>query len=230
MLIGLVVVAQSTLAAAQTIAVGGGYQFTTEEFSESSLFLQYLEEATVESRYRLRNAPMIDVSVGFPLSRTLSVQGGVSVLNQSAEARLTGRIPSPFTFGRLRDVEQPIDEVGHREIAVRGEIAWAIPFGDWTLTLSGGPAAVNVRQEFAVGITVRELAFPFDTLALDVGDLSSESGWAIGGTAAADLSWFPSNRFGVGVTGRFTGANVDLRSTEITAGGPAIVAGVRFRP
>ena len=223
--------AQSSSAERQpTISIGAGYQDSRETFSERRDFTQYLEPATIESLYRVRGSPMVDVGVSWPLTSRFAVQAGASVTNRDADATLIGSIPYPFEFNRPRAVRQSVDDATHREIAIRGELALVIPYGDFVITFSGGPVAMNVRQAFAVGVTVRETEFPFEEVELDVPELSVESGWGIGGTGAADLAWYPSGRVGVAVTGRYTGAALDLRNIDIGAGGPSAVVSVRIRP
>jgi hypothetical protein len=207
-----------------------GYLITDETFAERNTFVQYLEPATVEAEYRLRSGSIFDAAVSVPLMRRLAVQGGVAVISRAAEAAVLGELPAPFEFGRLRSVEQPLEPVEHREVALRAELAWAAAFGDWVLTASGGPALIRVEHDFAAGIQVREIGYPYDQVELEVGALDRAQAWAVGGTAAADLAWYPNTRVGVGVTGRFTGARWEARGIRINAGGPSVVVGLRLRP
>ena len=232
------VLAHPTASAAQgsaperkpTISIGAGYQDSRETFSERSDFIEYLEPASIESAFRVRETAAIDAGVSWPLTSRFAVQGGVSITNRDADATLIGSIPYPFEFGRPRGVRQAVEDASHREIAIRTELAVVIPYGDWVITFSGGPVAMHVRQAFAVGVTVRELAYPFEEVALDVPELSVESGWGLGGTGAADLAWYPSERVGIGITGRYTGAALELRDIDLGAGGPSAVISVRIRP
>jgi hypothetical protein len=236
-LLAVVTLAPVSFAGAQTrtpdgivVQIGAGYQTSDRTLTEQNTFTQYLEPATIESRYRWRSGPTVDVAVAVPLRRQLTVGGGVAVMSRPAQIVLSGEIPSPLGFDMNRSAEQRLADARHREVSVRAEIGWSVPLGAWVLTVSGGPALVHVQQDFAGQVSVRETEYPFETVELVAAARSRESGWTVGGTAAGDLSWFVTRRIGLGVSGRFTAANWDVRGVRVRAAGPSVVAGVRLRP
>lgn len=209
------------------VAFGGGYQSSSEHFSNEITFPRDLETALVRTDYAVADGPLVDLGASFGLGKGLALQGGVSVFSRSTAGATAAAIPHPFFFNQPRGAELDI-ATSHRETITRLEVAWSFPLvSRLRVGVSGGAAFAHVDQEFVVDVDVTD-AFPFSSVT--VGPVTQDrTGSALGGTAAVDLEWQFARRVGVGLSGRYTRARVELEETDIHAGGTAVIGTVRIR-
>jgi hypothetical protein len=211
------------------VSLGGGYASSGDEMQAPLTFSQYFETGLVTARYPGRGGVVIDASGTMVVSDRLSFATGVSVFRRTADAVLNGRVPHPLHFAQPRDAERELTSMTRRDVALRTELAWTRPVvSRLQMTLSGGPLVVHTAQPMAGYIAIREQGYPFDVVDLNP-TLETESAWGFGFTAAVNASWVASPRVALGVTGRLSRANVNLRGHAVDGAGPALLGALQYR-
>ena len=132
------------------IMINGGIQATSADFSDTITFSHPLfgpETGDFEMRCRGNGDRLFDVSGGIRIWRRLAVGAGVSQFAHTDDAGITGRIPHPFRFDRLRPISGTDTGLARKETAVHVQALWVIPAGRAVIALFGGPTFFTVTQD-----------------------------------------------------------------------------------
>ena len=237
----MLLLAGSVAASAQTgtsdrwsVSVNGGYRIDEREFQDSVTFTANAEEGRFNTDYTTRSGPSFDVSGGVLLRPKLGIGVGVSRYHSSTPVTLDAAIPHPFYFGQLRSVSGDVSGLSREELGVHIQVRGVFPVSRRvTVTLFGGPSFFQVSQDLMTRFSYSD-AYPYDEVTFRSGESASSSESTVGVNAGGDVAYYFSTRVGLGFTGQFVRANVDLPSAgggeiRVRAGGVSTGAGLRFR-
>ena len=218
------------------ITINGGLQTASADFSDNIAFGHPLfgpEEGNFDTRYRTGGDTLVDVSGGVRVWRRLAVGVGVSQFSHENDAGITGRIPHPFRFDRLRQISGTETGLTRQEMAVHIQALWVIPAGRAVeIALFGGPTFFNVTQDLVTGVTFDQ-TYPYNDATFAGASQQPQSASTIGFHAGADGAVYFSNWVGVGGMVRFSRGSVDLDSqgggVAIDTGGVQTSGGLRLR-
>lgn len=240
-LFALVATVRPALAQAEearvSLSISGGFQAAARDFSDNVRFGHPLfgpEEGDFDARYPGGGDALFDAGGSVRIWRNLAVGTNVSWLSRESGAGITGRLPHPFRFDRPREISGTAPGLARTETAVHVQALWVIPVGQSVaITLFGGPAWFNVRQDLVTGVTFDQ-AYPFDDATFAGAGEGVQSASAIGAHAGADAAYYFSGRIGIGWTVRFSRGSVDFDSldggtVESDAGGVQTTGGLRIR-
>lgn len=216
------------------VAVDGGMLATTSRTTAAVTYKLYGEDARLQATYETKAAPLLGARAGIRVWRGFTVGAGVSLLSRNAGAPIAAKLPHPFYFQRLRDVEGTASDVEHKQTVIYAEIGYLVPVSPrFDLTLFAGPAFFDVTQEVAVKVQFTE-SYPFDTARFTGVESASKQANATGFTVGADFAWRPARTIGVGALIRYSRATVSIspvtgQSFTLDLGGLHTLAGVRLR-
>ena len=219
------------------VSVNGGLQTASSDFSDSVDFGHPLfgpEDGSYEASYPAGDDTGFDVGGGVRVWRNLALGANVSVFSRESDAGITGQLPHPFRFDRLRAIDGTAAGLARTETAVHVQALWVIPVGrSVAITLFGGPTWFNVTQDLVTGITFDQ-SYPYDTAAFSGANVGEQSVSTIGAHAGADVAYYFSERIGVGGTVRFSRGSVEFDSpdgdtVDNNVGGVHTTGGLRIR-
>ena len=219
------------------VSVNGGLQTASSDFSDSVRFGHVLfgpEDGSFDASYPAGDDTGFDVGGGVRVWRNLAVGANVSVFSRESDAGVSGQLPHPFRFNRLRAINGTAAGLARAETAVHVQALWVIPVGrSVAVTLFGGPTWFNVSQDLVTDITFDQV-YPFDAAAFSGATVGEQSVATIGAHAGADVAYYFSERIGVGGTVRFSRGSVEFDSSdggvaETDVGGVQTTAGLRIR-
>jgi opacity protein-like surface antigen len=230
-----------TVAFAQTgepfrgfVSINGGYQASSTDFRDSVVITEFVEQGSVDSSYRVKSGPELDISGGARVWRSLGIGVGVTRFSKSGAATVAGKIPHPFFFNQARSVEGEAAGLKREELAVHIEAMAIVPGGErFSLAVFAGPSFFNVKQAIVQRLQYAQ-QYPYDTATFSGVDTDTPSESTIGFNAGADVGYFFARNVGIGGVIRFTRASVDFTSSdgetlEVDAGGVQAGAGLRLR-
>src|SRR5262249_26461958 len=110
-----------------TVSINGGYRPTTQRFDDRVSPTQFVETATVDTAYRVKAAPQIDVGAAVRVWRRLAVGADIAYFTKVSSGTVSAQIPHPFYFGRPRAVGGDATHLNRREIAVHAQARWTLP-------------------------------------------------------------------------------------------------------
>ena len=146
------------------VSVNGGLQTASSDFSDSVRFGHVLfgpEDGSFDASYPAGDDTGFDAGGGVRVWRNLAVGANVSVFSRESDAGITGQLPHPFRFDRLRAINGTAAGLARAETAVHVQALWVIPVGrSVAITLFGGPTWFNVTQDLVTGITFDQ-AYPY---------------------------------------------------------------------
>src|SRR5207244_1268659 len=103
-----------------------------------------------------------DVAGGARVWKQLGVGVGVSRFSASTPATLTGTVPHPFFFNRLRSVTGSVAGLTREELAVHIQARGIVEAGPrFEVMVFGGPSFFQVKQAVVTDFTISE-SFPYD--------------------------------------------------------------------
>ena len=216
------------------VSINGGYQASSTDFRDSIVFTEFVEQGTVDSSYRVKSGPQLDIAGGGRVWRSLGIGVGITRFSKSGQASVTGKIPHPFFFNQARSVEGEAGGLKREELAFHIQ-AMAIVSGGERLSLAvfAGPSFFNVKQGIVQKLQYSQ-QYPYDTATFSGVDTDTPSESTIGFNAGADVGYFFARHVGIGGVIRFSRASVDFTSIdgetlEADAGGVQAGAGLRLR-
>jgi len=221
------------------IGVNLGAQLQSRTFTETAQPVVYGELATVTVPHTIANGLIFDVSGAMRVWENFGVGVGYSRFSSTETATFTALIPNPAVFGAPRATSGAISGVSHTEDAVHIQLLWMFPVSP-ALHVAAiiGPSFFTVGQDLVSGITPTEGPPPFSTVASTTVQTQSQSKTVTGLTIGTDVSYYFSQRAGVGGFlrySRLSGGNVDLVSpagsgqVSVGAGGVQLGFGFRIR-
>ena len=214
------------------ISVSGIYQTGSSAFTEAFSFDKYVEQASVSTEYPTKDQPGFDVGGAVRVWRGLALGVGVTMVNWSSSANITGAIPHPFYFNASRPISGAVS-VKRTETAVHLHALWFVPAGQRVvIAVGGGPSYFNVKQSLVQSVSFTE-TYPYDTATFASASVNQPSTWAWGYGAEIDVGFYFTRIIGVGGGVRFTQASVPLAgpsgSVKRDAGGLQGNVGLRIR-
>ena len=216
------------------VSINVGFRPVETTFDDNITFTANAEQGDFDARYTTPAAPLLDISGGVRVWRSVGVGVGVSAYNKSSNAAITGRIPHPFFFDQRREVTGESSPVKREEMAVHVQALWMIRASTKIdIAVFGGPSYFMVKQPLVESLRYDE-SYPFDTATLTGANTSSQSQNKTGFNIGGDVSYMLNRRFGVGGGVRVSHTQVELSSQDggvvrIDVGGAHVSAGVRMR-
>ena len=216
------------------VSVNGTYQASSNGFTGTTTFTQYVEAGSLTASYSTVHALVLDVGGWARVSRNLAVGVAVTWLSSAGDGTVTAAIPHPFLFNTPRTVTGTVGDVARRELAFHTDVSWVVPIGRRAqVAIFGGPSFFQVKQGLVTDVSASS-SYPFDT-ATFVGAITTDvSRSQVGFNAGVDVTALFSKYVGVGAIVRYSRASLDLpvaagQEVTIRAGGLQIGGGVRFR-
>jgi hypothetical protein len=221
-------------AAAQP-AIGRGYLsagadivVVPSNFTDAVHPIDFGEAAVVNTTYKPRVAPGLEVAGGVRVWRHLAVGLAVSRVTKTSGGAVDAQVPHPFFFGRPRSVSGDASGLHRDETAIHLQARLLPSTARWQATLIGGPSWINVRQDLVDDVTVTQ-SYPFDTATFSGVAKQRVSKSHLGFNAGVDATYWMKPRVGIGVAALFARARVPLTSSATTdAGGMHVTAGLRL--
>jgi hypothetical protein len=214
-------------------SINVGVQAAPTSLSDSFSFERNVETATVNVKYPMKAAALLDGGVGVRLWRHVGAGIAVSHTSRNGSAMIDASIPHPFVFDQPRVVSGEQSDITHAETAVHIQVLYSIPVKrTLTLLLSAGPSRLSVEQELVTDIKYDE-TYPYD-VATFAGALTHRAKASVTGfNAGADLRWMFTKSIGLGGLVRFTRGTVDLETQDnrrlpLRAGGVHAGGGLRI--
>ena len=228
------------------VAVSGGLQLLSSEFSDAATFAgpSPVYSQTVSSAatgdpssfsgaYRIESGTVIDVSGGVRLWRSLGVGGSLTVYRQDADLNVSARLPHPFFLGAVRTIAGNLP-LYHDERAVHLHALVSVPVNPaFTVTVFGGPTLFSLRQDLVTDLRFAH-SYPYDDATFADAVTGAQSQSNLGFNVGADIAYYFTDTIGVGWLARFSSGTVDLRAAgdrpvQVTVGGFHATGGLRLR-
>ena len=157
---------------------------------------------------------------------------GIAVLHED-DAGITGRLPHPFVFDRLRQIRGTEAGLARQEAAVHVQALWVMP-ADWAvISLFGGPTFFSVTQDLVTDVMFDQ-TYPYTEATFAGARRRAQSASTTGRHVGADIAVYFSDRVGIGGTVRVSRGSVDLDASDggtvaIDVGGVQTSGGLRLR-
>jgi hypothetical protein len=217
------------------VIVDGAARLTSTSFDGIARPVTFVEPAQVDTSYRVRQAPAVDVAAGARVWRNLAVGAGVSFFARDTTAAVDAKVPHPFVFGKPRSVSGAASGLEHTETTVNIQARWVMPptrTRRWQIDLFGGPSLFVVGQDVVRDITITE-TYPYDTATFASATLDHRSRTHAGFHVGADVTRPVARRVALGVSVSASHARVDLTtadggSVSLDAGGVEVGLALRF--
>lgn len=226
--------AQSGRTARFTLGLNAGGQALTYSRVDTTMFELFSENGTLESQQRIGGDVVYDAHVGFRLWKWVGLGVAASFLEGRETASLTAAVPSPFFFDFHRTATATVDRLAHRELAIHPQLQIWIPLGSsWRFTFGTGATFFDATQDIVTRVTTREDGLPFDVVNIDSHRVDRISASEAGYNVELDLSYFMTERFGVGVLARYSRATPaftidDIYQPALELGGLHLAGGLRL--
>lgn len=231
---GVASAAAQTLSERVFLSVNGGYQVSSDDFTDQVAFRRNAEDSRFEADYEVQSGPAFDVSGGVALWRRLAVAVGVTRFTRSTPTTFSAEVPHPFFFDTPRAVSGEIGGLRREELGVHVQARGILPVGErWQVMVFGGPSFFQVEQDLVRDFSIDE-SYPYDEATFTGGTSGAAKKSAAGLNGGADVAFFFTRQVGIGFGVQYAGASVDLPSAdggtvELEAGGLQAGAGLRLR-
>jgi hypothetical protein len=213
------------------MVVSGGAQIAAPSYTSTLTFTVHAEDATLNATAKVGVGPAFGIRGGMRVWRNMAVGAALGVTSTSQSADVTGRLPHPFMFNQLRDVEGRATGLGRTEVMVAFEASWLFALKRRVdMFVFAGPAYFSVRQDMATAIQFTEV-YPYDTASFTGVESTSVSGSALGITAGGDVAYLLSKSLGIGGQLRYSYASATLgpagQPSTVPLGGLQLSGSVR---
>jgi len=220
---------------AWAVLAGGGIAIPAAEFTATSRYVEFAEEATVSTRQRPGSGAALEAGLWHALSPRIGFAVVVARDQRDAPGTFSAALPHPLFLARHRSAEGPFDGGARRETAVHFALSWSHAVGGLTVRAAAGPSYILAEADLVDGID-HDDAYPYDETRVTSVRTSSARGDALGGHVALGLERRLSSRVGLAGGARWSRAKVRLeagsgdatREAEITAGGLSAGLGLRL--
>jgi hypothetical protein len=216
------------------ITADAGAQLTKSSYTSSVSFPLNGETATMTTSSSPKTAPAILVRAGVRVWKNLALGVGVTAVSSTPALDVTATLPHPFFFNTQRTVAGRVTGLERREVMAALELSWMVPISRrLDMSLFGGPAFFNVRQEMAAKVKYTE-SYPYDTATFSGVDSVQVSKSRVGFTAGVDVAYCFTKSVGIGGQLRFSKATATLSpvagsSSSVDLGGAQVGGGLRIR-
>jgi hypothetical protein len=213
------------------VGVGGGD--VTRSFSAfTDLFA---EAGSISTNYGKHSGAGFNALFVQPVAGPIGVGGGVDYFVSSPGATVDARVPHPFFFNQLRDATFGTSGLSAHEAAINFDGVWMPkkPLGSLKIMIFGGPTIFHVSQTVVTDVVLNS-QYPFDTVTITGVKTANRTSNLFGFHIGGDVAYFFSPSTGVGGGLRFSHAKLKFDNdsgvtTDGSAGGVSVVAGLRFR-
>jgi Outer membrane protein beta-barrel domain len=212
------------------VLVGGGYQLSSQTFTQTISFDQYQETAAITNTYTVDKAPGFDLGLQVDVFKHIGFSAAATVYSRDLKAAYEASFPHPLFFDQARMATGEIagkqkETAGHLGVVAFGRS------GPVELSAWAGVSFFKVHADLLQSLVYTQ-SYPYDSVTVTstptatVSD--SPTGFNIGGSA----DWRFSKRVGAGVQARYAHAKAKLSvpnapDVEADAGGFQIGAGLR---
>jgi hypothetical protein len=211
------------------VSMNVGAQAQAHEFDATTTTPVYGQDATASTTGGVDGGPFFDLGAEYRFMKFMDLHVGVGVgfsaFGKTGDISGVASIPHPTFFNRHAEVTIPAQAAKRSERSVYVTLTGTYKVSeeiDFTAYI--GPSFLHVEQDVVDGLAV---AAGTQDATITVG---RQSGDGAGVIAGIDVSYYVTNRFGVGGFMRYNGGSVDLPSAEnLDAGGFQLGLGVRIR-
>lgn len=216
------------------VAINGAYQLTVGDFSNGATRRENAEDGRLDATYVVKGGPAIDVAGGALVWRNLGVGVGVTRFAVNTPTTLTGSVPHPFFFNRLRPVSGEASGLSREEFAFHVHARGVFPVTPRIqVMVFGGPSFFRVNQGVVTDFTYRD-SYPYDDATFGSAVTSTPKVSKLGFGGGGDVAFFFSRQVGVGGTFQFAGTTVEVAGAGgatqgIKVGGAKAGGGLRLR-
>lgn len=226
--------AQTVTTARGYVVVNGAYQMTANDFADGAVKRENAEDGRIDATYVVKGGPAIDIAGGATVWRNLAVGVGVTRFSVTTPSTVTGTVPHPFFFNRLRSVNGEAGGLSREEFAIHVQARGVFPVTPRIqVMVFGGPSFFQVKQGVVSDFTYRD-SYPYDEATFGAAVASTAKVSKLGFGGGGDVALFFTRQVGVGGTFQFAGTTVEVPGAggamrEIKVGGAKAGGGVRLR-
>jgi hypothetical protein len=223
-----------------------GWRPNARQFARTRVFTQLSEQGSFLTDYEIPSGFTIDGGVSALVWRNLAVGVDLSTFGAVHAARISAELPHPLFFDLPRVATGVAGGLERRDGAVHLRAIWKMRIASWvSLSLSGGPSVINVRQDLVSAVTHSEVGFPFDRIESLGHTVSRRSATTLGTNAAIEFETFVLHelpglnghptleRLGLGVQVRYVWASATMQLDDdpltVDLSGFQLTIGPRFR-
>ena len=175
--------------------MNGGYQFTTNNFTDGAVKHQNANGRTTPHSV---SGPSFDVAGGARVWRRLSVSVGVSRFSVLTPVSVAATIPHPFFFNRLRSINGEAPGLKRDELTLDVQARGVFPIGIRVEAMVfGGPSFFQVKQGVVTDFTYTE-SYPYDVAQFGAATATNASVSKMGFNVGGDIAFFFTRNIGVG--------------------------------
>jgi hypothetical protein len=207
------------------VSVNVGGQAQPHEFDATVETPVYGQTATANTTVGVDGGPIFDINAEYRFMRSIGIGVGFSTFGKTGDLSGVASVPHPVFFNRHANVDIPSQGAKRTERSVYLSLVGSYRVSeDIDFTAFVGPSFLRVEQDLVSALTV-----PAGTQNATIA-LARQSGDAVGVIAGIDVTYYATDRFGVGGFLRYNGGSVDLPSVQnVDAGGFQLGIGVRVR-
>ena len=216
------------------VVVNGGYQLTSNDFSDSAVKRENAEDGRFDTKYAVGRGVAFDVAAGGIVWRRLGVGVGVSRFSVATPASLSATVPHPFFFNQPRSVNGEATGLKREEMAIHIQVRGVLPVGDQLqVMVFGGPSFFQITQGVVTDFSYTD-SYPYDAATFSAATTIDASVSKLGFHVGGDVAFFFTKQVGIGATVQFAGASVLLPTADgatqsVKVGGGRVGGGLRFR-
>jgi opacity protein-like surface antigen len=237
----LVVIAASSLAASAgaadeqrfTVLVNGLFAPSSSTYDSVRTFNAFAEEGSVETSYDAGSGPGFEAGIVWNFAKSFGVGLAGGVVSRSTDATYTAHVPHPLFLNRPRTAEGTLSSLDYQEQQGHLDLVYTGRSGSFDFSVFAGPSYFNVSSDL-LSQPDYDQSYPYDTITVTNVPALSFDDTGFGFNAGAGVGYRFSRSIGVGVTGRFSRATIELvpeagqDTVEIDAGGFQIAGGLRI--
>ena len=238
----LAVLALSTLAAAAasaadeprfTVSLNGAFAVTSTEYDSVRTFNAFAEEGRIETAYDAGSGPGFEAGFAWNFKRNLAVGLAGGMVTRDTSGEWTASVPHPLFLNRNRIAEGTEEDLEYTESQVHLDLIYTGRSGSFDFSAFAGPSFFNVSADL-LGQPDYDQSYPFETITVtDVPALAFDDN-GFGFNVGAGVGYRFTDSIGVGLTGRFSRATIELvpqtgaDTVEVDAGGFQVAGGLRI--
>jgi opacity protein-like surface antigen len=215
--------------------VNAGMQLTTNPFEEHITPVIYSERASIRAPHGGKARwSGVDLAGGLRIWRSVGIGAAYTRFTFTDNVTVEALVPNPVLFNQSRSASK-LTPLPRSEIAVHVLGVYVVPVSPrLDIMLSGGPSWSELEQALVSGIEVGEGAAPFATVTIGNVRTVTRTKRVFGFNAGAGVTYFLTERTGVGATVRYTSGSLateqgDGTPIDVPFGGFRAAFGARIR-